>query len=199
MSQNVRTPKQTRSIRKKEAITAAAMTLFSEKGYYSINSKDIAKEAGVSIGTFYAYFSDKKEVFIELLNHYKTAIGRNILVGIKSGQPLPQLIDGLIRGIVEIIHTYPRGFYNQILVLSKTDDEIKAQYDAHLIKIQDEITTFLKKMAIPIVVPDKMPVLAEFIVRMNEALVMIVVNEDNKEKQDAFIALYSDMILSLID
>lgn len=196
MNKTVRTPKQSRSIQKKEAITAAAMTLFSSKGYYSINSKDIAKEAGVSIGTFYAYFKDKKEVFLELLDHYKTAIRRNILTGMKNDTDLPHLIEALIRGIVSIIHSYPKGFYDQILVLSKTDEDIRRRYDEHLMLVQNAVKDKINGLELNITIDND--VLSEFIIRMNEALVMIVVNETNEEKKDSYIALYSQMLLSLI-
>ena len=62
-----RIPKQKRSIEKKQRIKDAAMKLMSEKGYYKTSSNEIAKEAGVSIGTFYSYFADKKALYAELV------------------------------------------------------------------------------------------------------------------------------------
>ncbi|MFD1909576.1 TetR/AcrR family transcriptional regulator [Paenibacillus rhizoplanae] len=52
----IRTPQQERSIRTKEAIIRAAMQLFSDKGFYQTNTKEIAAAAGVSTGSFYSYF-----------------------------------------------------------------------------------------------------------------------------------------------
>ena len=57
---NIRTPQQKRSEETRKRIIAAAERLFSEKGYYNTNSKEIAKAANVSIGSFYSYFKDKK-------------------------------------------------------------------------------------------------------------------------------------------
>ncbi|MFD2875274.1 TetR family transcriptional regulator [Paenibacillus rhizoplanae] len=42
----IRTPQQERSIRTKEAIIRAAMQLFSDKGFYQTNTKEIAAAAG---------------------------------------------------------------------------------------------------------------------------------------------------------
>ncbi|MCR5148330.1 MAG: TetR/AcrR family transcriptional regulator [Eubacterium sp.] len=64
---DIRIPKQKRSIEKKQRIKDAAMKLMSEKGYHSTSSNEIAKEAGVSIGTFYSYYKDKKELYKELV------------------------------------------------------------------------------------------------------------------------------------
>lgn len=69
-SSKSRIPKQQRSILTKRQIIEAAMKLFAQKGYHGINSKEIAREAGVATGCFYAYFSDKKEVFMAALELY---------------------------------------------------------------------------------------------------------------------------------
>lgn len=68
MQQNTREPKQKRAIEKKESLIKAAFELFSEKGFYNTNSKEISKKAGVSIGLFYNYFNDKSDVFLEIFN-----------------------------------------------------------------------------------------------------------------------------------
>ena len=62
MTSDTRIPRQERSIGKKLQITEAGLKLFSEKGYHNTNTKEIAAEAGVSVGTFYAYFEDKNQL-----------------------------------------------------------------------------------------------------------------------------------------
>ncbi|MGL5152947.1 MAG: TetR/AcrR family transcriptional regulator [Clostridium sp.] len=52
----------------KENIFKAALELFSDNGYEFVEMKEIAKKAGVSIGTLYNYYENKKEIFIEVLN-----------------------------------------------------------------------------------------------------------------------------------
>ena len=62
MSENereTRTPSQKRSIAKKNAVVATAKEMFLEKGYVAVNTNEIAKQAGVSVGTLYSYFKDK--------------------------------------------------------------------------------------------------------------------------------------------
>ncbi len=48
----------------REAISAAAMKLFSEKGYEQTSMEDIAREAEVGKATIYGYFKNKQEIFI---------------------------------------------------------------------------------------------------------------------------------------
>lgn len=60
----VREPRQKRSIEKKEKIIQAGFELFCERGYQNTNTNEIAERAGVSIGTLYSYFEDKKSIFM---------------------------------------------------------------------------------------------------------------------------------------
>jgi len=48
---------------KKEDILSAAEKVFQQKGYKNASITKIAKEAGVSLGTLYAYFQSKKLLF----------------------------------------------------------------------------------------------------------------------------------------
>jgi AcrR family transcriptional regulator len=48
-------------------ILDSAKTVFIEKGFNQVSVKDIAAHAGLGHGTFYLYFSDKKDVFYKLL------------------------------------------------------------------------------------------------------------------------------------
>jgi AcrR family transcriptional regulator len=51
----------------RQRIVAAAERVFGEKGYFPASITDITRAAGVAQGTFYLYFSSKREVFIEVL------------------------------------------------------------------------------------------------------------------------------------
>ncbi len=61
-----RQPRQARSRAKRDAILAASARLFAERGYDATTTNDVAAAAGVSIGTVYAYFRDKRQIFLSL-------------------------------------------------------------------------------------------------------------------------------------
>lgn len=65
-----RVPKQNRSIQNRDKILKAGLKLFSEKGYYDTTTNEIAKVAGVSIGSLYSYFNDKDAIFLSILDNY---------------------------------------------------------------------------------------------------------------------------------
>jgi len=66
----IRIPKQQRSVEKKLKIMSTARELFARKGLGGTNSNEIARKAGVSIGTFYSYFPNKKALFLDILREY---------------------------------------------------------------------------------------------------------------------------------
>ncbi|OKP84465.1 TetR/AcrR family transcriptional regulator [Paenibacillus sp. P32E] len=53
---------------KKDAIVAAALKLFQEKGFIDVSIKDIAAESGVSSVSLYNYFGNKEGVVRECAN-----------------------------------------------------------------------------------------------------------------------------------
>jgi AcrR family transcriptional regulator len=59
--------RQERSRRSYEALLTAAEELFCVHGYDAIGTPEIAQKAGVSVGTFYRYFDDKHEVYLEIM------------------------------------------------------------------------------------------------------------------------------------
>lgn len=59
--------RQERSRRSYQALLDAAAELFAQHGYDAVGTPEIAQKAGVSVGTFYRYFDDKHEVYLEIM------------------------------------------------------------------------------------------------------------------------------------
>ncbi len=62
-----RTFSQERARKTYEALLEAAEKVFVAKGFDATQTPDIAAEAGVSVGSFYRYFTDKREIFLEIM------------------------------------------------------------------------------------------------------------------------------------
>ena len=58
--------RQDRARRSYLALLAAATALFGAHGYDAVGTPEIAERAGVSVGTFYRYFDDKHEIYLEI-------------------------------------------------------------------------------------------------------------------------------------
>lgn len=139
-----RVPTQKRSIEKKQQIKDAALKLMSEKGYFATSSNEIAREAGVSIGTFYSYFKDKKELYAELVDDIYTAvltpINLNELPDDLSIEETVQLyVTAVFRG-----HEYQTAFQREISSLSEQSDEFRAIEMVHKSNILHVFSEALK-------------------------------------------------------
>lgn len=61
-----RTPRQARSLRTREALLKAAEEQFVAKGYAGVTADEIAAAAGVSVGAFYNYYRNKRQILMAL-------------------------------------------------------------------------------------------------------------------------------------
>jgi len=59
--------RQERSRRSYLALIEAATELFAARGYDAVGTPEIAQRAGVAVGTFYRYFEDKHEIYLEVV------------------------------------------------------------------------------------------------------------------------------------
>jgi AcrR family transcriptional regulator len=65
--------RQERSKRSYLALLDAGEQLYSARGYDAVGTPEIAAKAGVSVGTFYRYFEDKHEVYLEIMRRSMVA------------------------------------------------------------------------------------------------------------------------------
>ncbi|MEZ4402958.1 MAG: helix-turn-helix domain-containing protein [Kofleriaceae bacterium] len=73
---------QARARRTYEALVEAATEAFADAGYDATGTPDIARRADVSVGSFYRYFDDKKQVFVEVSRRHLAAGYQRILAGL---------------------------------------------------------------------------------------------------------------------
>jgi AcrR family transcriptional regulator len=74
--------RQERSRRSYQALIDAATTLFSTHNYDAVGTPEIAQKADVSVGTFYRYFDDKHEVYLEVARRTLEAAYRATIEGL---------------------------------------------------------------------------------------------------------------------
>ncbi len=74
--------RQERSRRSYLALIEAATGLFAEHGFDAVGTPEIAQRAGVSVGTFYRYFEDKQEIYLEISRRMMVAAYGETLEGL---------------------------------------------------------------------------------------------------------------------
>lgn len=61
-----RTPRQARGLRTRDKLLRAAEELFIARGYAGVTADEIADSAGVSVGAFYTYYRNKRQILMAL-------------------------------------------------------------------------------------------------------------------------------------
>lgn len=133
----IRTPKQERSRETTRKIIKAGEKLFSEVGFYKTNTKEIAREAGVSVGAFYAYFNDKKSLFIEVFKEYNRRVMERVFEPSsfldKAGDNPRDLVHAMIQKALKA-HDLSPQFHRELMAMRYTDPDVHA-----LLETADEV------------------------------------------------------------
>lgn len=142
-----RSPKQARGVATRESIVDAALDLFSSKGFHQTNSKEIAARAGVAVGTFYSYFKDKRELFLEVLKRHKDQAMQAMnlelaALPVKGAEPM-QIMSGLVRAVLKS-HDFSPEFHREALALVLSDPELEAREQEDKERILEGAERFMR-------------------------------------------------------
>lgn len=128
-----------------DKIILVAEQLFSEKGYYKTSVKDITKEAGVGIGTFYIYFDDKHSLYQTILTEYGRFIRKTIAASVKQATTRQEAERIGIETFVQLVRNDP-SMYNVIWEALYVDKQLfvdyykrfSENYTRQIVKAQEE-------------------------------------------------------------
>jgi AcrR family transcriptional regulator len=102
---------QDRARRSYLALIDAATALFGARGYDAIGTPEIAQRAGVSVGTFYRYFDDKREIYLEIARRTMTSGYRKTIAGLGAerfvGRARRETISETIAILFDHVLAYP--------------------------------------------------------------------------------------------
>lgn len=146
-NQQIRMPQQQRSIEKRNRIIDAGYQLFCEKGYHNTNTAEIAKLAGVSTGIVYNYFTDKKDIFMDVIELYESSITYPIYDTIRQlDKPidLAQAIKGIIVDLTKA-HTMNKTVHEEMQALSHTDKDISELFCSFQSNIANYLVALMKE------------------------------------------------------
>jgi AcrR family transcriptional regulator len=126
---SIRKPQQDRAKAKYEAILEAAIRVLAEEGYSDSSTVKIARAAGVSVGTVYAYFADKDEIFSTYVD---TRIGE-ILKAIAANVSMATYptVEEAIRDVIGAAVTFTM---NNKKTLSAIVGKIPGVYDGMMLR-----------------------------------------------------------------
>lgn len=105
-------------------IIKAGLDLFCEKGFYNTNTIEITKAAGVSTGTVYSYFKDKKDIYNASFEYFLDNYLKPLLDEVEN-LPKPVNIKVLIDKCIDL-------FINLYANSKQTVNELRLTQDSNL-------------------------------------------------------------------
>lgn len=107
---------------RKAQIVRAAIEVFSRKGYHRTKVSDITNKVGISTGTFYIYFENKRELFVEVVEDVFRHIVGDAAKNIKDENNLGRRL--VIRG-----RTFYENYSRYMEILNQLRAEIASDED----------------------------------------------------------------------
>lgn len=80
---------------RRQAILAAALHVFAERGFAAARLEDVAARAGIAKGTLYLYFSNKEALFEDLIRSYVSPVLDRVEAAAASAPPAHLMLQQL--------------------------------------------------------------------------------------------------------
>ncbi|WP_281673156.1 TetR/AcrR family transcriptional regulator [Pseudoramibacter alactolyticus] len=82
---------------KKQALKTAAYDVFSKKGYKATGISEIAKQAGVAVGSFYNYYESKEAIFLDIYVDENNRVRQAMINEIDWEMDMVELVSQIFR------------------------------------------------------------------------------------------------------
>jgi AcrR family transcriptional regulator len=143
-----RTPKQKRGIQTRTNIMAAGERLFVKHGFHNVPVESIAEAAGVSVGSFYAYFNDKHELLLAVIDQLLRRISDHLNASMETitddaGKTVHGFLTGAVRVMFEAHNTAP-GMLRETSRMAMLDDAVQTRLNEVDAPVQKIIADALK-------------------------------------------------------
>ncbi|MDX2075325.1 MAG: TetR/AcrR family transcriptional regulator [bacterium] len=97
----IHTPKQHRSLMRYHHILHTAANMFARVGYDNVGTNHIADEAGISVGSFYQFFSGKEALVDALTAYYITELQTVLPRDIQKNTPIALVVRTMLENVFE--------------------------------------------------------------------------------------------------
>ncbi len=196
---------QKRSIETRENILNAAWTLFAEKGYFKTSTHDMAEQAGIATGSFYAYFNNKKEVVIELIRRFykeaseKALYNFQIQIGDTAGENR-DTVRKLVRFVIQSLkesHAINPMLHNQATALILLDEDVRKINSEEEKKIIALLITLLQRIK-PLIRVDDIEAAAILLFKTSDEIIHRIMINREETGAERLLGELEDMICSYL-
>ena len=116
-----------------QEVLKKALVCFWEKGYEATSTRDLAQAMGISYGSFYNTFKDKRTLYLAALDLYINTYARPVIQKLQQATSAKAAIQEMLDQVIEEALNHSRGCLagNAILELARHDPEV-AQKVSHM-------------------------------------------------------------------
>ena len=109
-----------------QEVLKKALACFWEKGYEATSTRDLAKAMGISYGSFYHTFKDKRTLYLEALDLYIHTYAHPLIQQLEQASSAKPAIEAILQRVAEESARNPSGCLagNAVLELANQDQEI---------------------------------------------------------------------------
>jgi AcrR family transcriptional regulator len=143
------------------ALLQAALEVFAAKGFDDAQSPDIARAAGVSVGTFYRYFADKHQAFIEAITAHLERVNERVMSNLTvevfratlTAEERRAAIDHVIEILFQIVAEQPQ-LQRVFIAMSLRDPEVMRIRSEFAARASAGVAALMVQVAPPGRIPD---------------------------------------------
>jgi AcrR family transcriptional regulator len=143
------------------ALLEAALEVFATKGFDDAQTPDIARAAGVSVGTFYRYFADKHQAFIEAITAHLERVHERVMSNLTvdvfratlTAEERRAAIDHVIEILFQIVAEQPQ-LQRVFIAMSLRDPEVMRIRSEFAARASAGVAALMVQVAPPGRIPD---------------------------------------------
>lgn len=121
--------RQERARRTYHALVQAAEELFGTRGYDATGTPDIAEAAQVSVGTFYRYFDDKKQIYLQVAKRHSATALSSVMAGLEPERFIGKARAETIRMAIDVLFEHvarESGILRSFIEMAQRDPDVAA-------------------------------------------------------------------------
>lgn len=128
----------------RQGMLAAALDLFSEKGYRNVSMQEIAEKAEFAVGTLYKFFRSKEDLYKALLSEQADTFDEALKIAIEESDPEIDKLRNYVKAKGEVFRSNVSVIRLYFAETQGASFNIKAGLDFEL---RERYGNFLKKLA----------------------------------------------------
>jgi TetR/AcrR family transcriptional regulator len=188
-------------LRQRRQMLAAALELFSEKGFHNVSMHEIAKRAEFAIGTLYKFFKNKEDLYKALLME-KAEEYHHVLMGVLSEEKdVLTVIEGYIVAksrlftdnlpILRLYFAETRGA--SFNIRAGLDQDIQRLYDKFILRLVSVLQDGVRRKVLREMDPYHMAVALE---GLTNAFLFCWMEDPQQHPYEANVSFIRDMFLN---